>query len=211
MSVVQIEQEKTKSLVRKVAEEDSCEAFGELEWLAKPLMTHLADYYCSLHYKFEFEDFYAICLNALYEACLEYNPKNPSFLSYSKTFMVNQCNRELEYWNAEMRNIFTTQEIMVGLEREINTKDSLVQFITVEDEVSKNEFRRNIKQIISYAFDDDKAEIMRLYIMNDMRPVDIAELKGMEYQSTYSIIKRGMKKIANEYKSRYSLDIISIV
>jgi hypothetical protein len=44
--------------------------------------------------------------------------------------------------------------------------------------------------------------------MYDMRPVDIAEAKHMEYQSTYSIIKRGMKKIANEYKRRYSLDII---
>jgi predicted DNA-binding protein YlxM (UPF0122 family) len=122
--------------------------------------------------------------------------------------MVNQCNRELEYWNAEMRNIFTTQEIMVGLEREIQSKDSIVQFVTVEDEVNRNELWRNINQIISYAFDDNKADIMRLYIMYDMRPVDIAEAKHMEYQSTYSIIKRGMKKIANEYKRRYSLDII---
>lgn len=206
---VQLEQEKTKLLVKRVTQGDF-DALGELEGLAKPLMIHLASYFSSLHYKFEYDDFYSICFNALYEACLEYNPNNPSFLSYSKTFMVNQCNRELEYWNAEMRNIFVVKEVMVGLEREIDNKDSeLIQFITVENEIFKNEIRNNILDIISSKFDDNKADIMKLYIFNDMRPRDIADIKGLKYQNTYSVITRGMKKIACEYKIRYSLDIIS--
>jgi RNA polymerase sigma factor (sigma-70 family) len=204
---IQEKQERAKLLVKKVVEGDSY-AFGELEGLAKPLIVHLSDYYSSLHRKFEYDDFYSICLNALYEACLEYDSKNPSFLSYAKTFMVNHCRRELEYWNADMRNIFNKKEIQIGLERDIPNENRLLCFITIEDEVMRNEFRNNINEIISSIFDDTKAEILRLYINKDMRPRDIAFITGLEYQNTYSIIKRGMKKIAIEYKKRYSLDII---
>lgn len=205
---IQQEQDKTKSIVRRVTEGD-CYAFGELEGLAKPLMVHLADYYSSLHYKFEYDDFYSICLNALYEACLEYDPKNPSFLSYAKSFMVNQCKSELEYWNAEMRNPFIKKEIQIGLERDVPSKENrLLCFITTEDEVLRNEIKSNIEHIISSVFDETKAEVMRLYINKDMRPRDIAVIKGLKYQNTYSIITRGMKKIAIEYQSRYTLDII---
>ena len=203
------QQEHTKLLVKRVAEGEY-EAFGELEGLAKPLMIHLADYFSRLHYKFEYDDFYSICLNALYESCLEYNPKNPSFLSYTKQFMLRHCWRELEYWNAEMRNIFSQKEILIGLEREVQVKEPrLVSFKVIEDEVLRKEFRNNIREIISSLFDKDKAEIMILYIMRDMRPRDIAVQKGLEYQNTYSIITRGMKKISSEYKARYSLDIIN--
>lgn len=202
------QQERTKLLVKRVAEGEY-EAFGELEGLAKPLLIHQANYFSSLHYKFEYDDFYSICLNALYEACLEYDSRNPSFLSYAKQFMSNQCKRELEFWNADMRNIFNIKEIMIGLEREVNEKDRLVSFITIEDEVLKNEFRKNVREIISSIFDETKAEIMILYIVNDMRPIDISQIVGLEYQNTYSIITRGMKKISSEYKTRYSLDIIN--
>lgn len=206
---IKLEQEKTKRLVQKVKQGDY-DSFGELERLARPLISSLSFHYSNLHTKFEYEDFHSICRNALYEACLQYDPMNPSFLSYARTFMVNQCNKELEYWNAEMRNIFVVKEVMVGLEREIDNKDSeLIQFITVENEIFKNEIRNNILDIISSKFDDNKADIMKLYIFNDMRPRDIADIKGLKYQNTYSVITRGMKKIACEYKIRYSLDIIS--
>lgn len=209
MTTVQIGQERTKQLVKKIKQGDS-DLFGELERLAKPLMVHLADYYSSLHYKFEYDDFYNICLHALYEACMEYEPRNPSFLSYAKRFMVNHCNRELEYWNAEMRNMFKVKEVMVGLEREINTKENkLWQLVTVEDEVFKNEFRKNVNNIIDSMFDDEKAEVLRLYIFSDMRPRDIADIKDSEYHHTYSTIRRGMPKIAEEYKNRYTLDFTS--
>jgi DNA-directed RNA polymerase specialized sigma24 family protein len=125
--------------------------------------------------------------------------------------MVNQCKRELEYWNAEMRNPFLKKEIQVGLDRDISSdgKSRLLCFITIEDEVLKNEFRQNIESIISSIFDETKADILRLYINKDMRPRDIAMIKGLAYQNTYSIITRGMKKISEEYKKRYSLDIVN--
>lgn len=203
---IKFEQEKTKKLVRKAVEGD-CEAFRELERLSKPLMIHLSDYYSNLHRKFEYDDFYAICMNALYEACVEYDPKNPSFLSYAKTFMVNQCNREIEYWNAEMRNIFNITEVMIGLEREVKTKETnFIQLATVEDEVFKKEFHNNVNSIIDSLFDDEKADVLKLYIFSDMRPRDIADIKNSEYHHTYSIIRRGIPKIAKEYKDRYTLD-----
>jgi RNA polymerase sigma factor (sigma-70 family) len=204
---IKLEQEKTKQLVKNVQEGD-CDSFGELERLAKPLLVHYATYFSGLHYKFEYEDFYSICLNALYEACMEYNPRNSSFLHYSKIFMKRHCWRELEYWNAEMRNVFNVKEIMIGLEREVKTKEgNFIQLAMVEDEVFRNEFRNNVNSIINSIFDNEKAEVLRLYIFNDMRPRDIAEHKNSEYHQTYSIIRRGVPKIAEEYKNRFTLDL----
>lgn len=204
---IQIGQEKVKQLVRKVQEGD-CDSFGELERLARPLLVHYATYFSNLHYKFEYDDFYSICLNALYEACLAYDARNPSFMSYAKRFMSNQCNRELEYWNMEMRNIFKTKEIMVGLERDIDTKETrLIALSTVDNQVLKDEFRGNINSIIDSLFDNEKAEVLRLYIFNDMRPRDIADYKNSEYHHIYSIIRRGFPKIAEEYKNRFTLDL----
>jgi RNA polymerase sigma factor (sigma-70 family) len=204
---IKIEQERIKKLVKKTAEGD-CDSFGELERLARPLLVHYATYFSGLHYKFEYEDFYSICLRALYEACLQYNPKNPSFLSYAKRFMTNQCNRELEYWNMEMRNIFKVKEIMVGLEREIDTNENrLIQLATVEDKAFSDEFRNNVNLIIDSMFDNDKAEVLRLHIFYDMRPRDIADYRNSEYHKTYSIIRRGVPKIAEEYKNRFTLDL----
>lgn len=204
---IQLEQEKTKRLVKNVQEGD-CDSFGELERLARPLLVHYATYFSGLHYKFEYDDFYSICLNALYEACMKYDHRNPSFLSYAKRFMKNQCNRELEYWNMEMRNIFKIKEIMIGLEREVNTKEpSLIELATVEDETFKDEFHNNVDSIINSLFDSEKAEVLRLYIFNDMRPRDIAEHKSLKYHRTYSIIRRGVPKIEEEYKIRFTLDL----
>lgn len=204
---IKLEQEKVKQLVKNVKEGD-CDSFGELERLARPLLVHYATYFAGLHRKFEYEDFYSICLNALYEACMEYNPKNPSFLSYSKIFMRNHCNRELEYWNMEMRNIFKVEEIMIGLEREIASKEvDLIALATVEDKASRDEFRNNVNSIIDSMFDDEKAEVLRLYIFNDMRPRDIADHKNFRYHHTYSIIRRGVPKIEEEYKTRFTLDL----
>lgn len=204
---IQLEQEKTKRLVKNVQEGDS-DSFGELERLARPLLVHYATYFSGLHYKFEYDDFYSICLNALYEACMEYNPRNPSFLHYSKQFMKRHCWRELEYWNAEMRNVFNVKEIMIGLEREVKTREgNFIQLATVEDEVFQHEFRSNVNKIIDSMFDSEKAEVLRLYIFNDMRPRDIADCKDCSYHYIYSIIRRGVPNIAEEYKNRFTLDL----
>lgn len=204
---IKIGQERAKLLVKKVQEGD-CDSFGELERLAKPLLIHYATYFSGLHYKFEYDDFYSICLNALYESCLEYNPRNPSFLSYSKQFMKRACSRELEYWNAEMRNVFNVKEVMVGLERDIRTREgNFIQLAMVEDEVFKNEFRNNVNIIIESLFNDEKAEVLKLYIFNDMRPRDIADYKNSKYHHTYSIIRTGIPKIAEEYKNKFALDL----
>jgi RNA polymerase sigma factor (sigma-70 family) len=191
--------------VRKAKEGDP-DSFGELERLSKPLMVHLSDYYSGLHIKFEYDDFYAICRNALYEACVEYDPMNPSFLSYAKTFMVNQCNRELEYWNAEMRNIFTIKEVMVGLERDIDTRYSIIAMATVEDIAFQHQFRDNVDRIITSMFDEEKSKILKLYLFHDLRPRDISDIMEMKYHNIYSIIRRGLEKIEEEYKKRYTLD-----
>lgn len=204
---IQSGQEHTKKLVKDV-QQGNFDSFGDLERLARPLLVHYATYFSGLHRKFEYDDFYSICLNALYEACMEYNPRNPSFISYAKQFMKRHCWRELEYWNAEMRSVFNIQEIMIGLEREVKTREgNFIQLATVEDEVFKNEFRNNVNIIIESMFDDDKAEVLRLYIFNDMRPRDIAEHRNSEYHKTYSIIRRGIPKIAEEYKNRFTLDL----
>jgi len=199
------EQEKTKKLVQKVKGGD-CDSFCELERLAKPLMSNLSFSYSSLHAKFEYEDFYSICRNALYEACMEYDLRNPSFFSYAKTFMVNQCNRELEYWSMEMRNIFKVKEIMVGLGGDIATKYSIIALSTVEDEAFQHQFREEINEILSAMFNKEKAEILRLYLFYDMRPRDISNAMKIKYHNVYSTIRRGLEKIEKEYRERCSLD-----
>lgn len=207
MSNLKAEQQEIKDLVQKVANGD-CLAFTKLEGLARPLMFHLSQHYSSLHHKFEFEDFYSICMKALYDACLEYDPRNPSFFSYAKTFMLNQCGRELEYWNADMRNIFEQDEISSDMKKPDLDSDmefslQLSTLVQVEDVAERNEFRDNIVEIIFNIFNEQKAEVMYLYIIEDMSPKDISISTGLQYQNTYTIIRRGMKKIAREYKLRY--------
>jgi RNA polymerase sigma factor (sigma-70 family) len=210
MSQLRKEQQEVKSLVEQVVNGD-CDSFAELEGLAKPLMTNLSEYFSSLHYKFEFEDFYSICMNALYEACLEYNPRNPSFLSYAKSFMLRQCWRELEYWNAEMRNIFEQEEIscdlqLYDIDKDMKSSVQLRDEIYTEELVEKSEFRNHVAEIIADTFDNEKAEVMNMYILKDMSPKAISVKTGLHYQNTYAIIRRGMKKVASEYKNRYTLD-----
>jgi RNA polymerase sigma factor (sigma-70 family) len=206
MTTLKEQQEGVKDLVVRVAEGDG-DSFRELELIAKPLMVNLSEYFSGLHHKFEFDDFYSICRNALYEACLEYDRRNPSFISYSKTVMRNQCCRELEHWNAGMRNIFEQHEVSCDIiSGECSHSKEVIQLKTdktTEDIALNTEFNENVNEIITDIFDNEKAEVMRLYINKDMRPVDIAEVTGLHYQNTYSIITRGMKRITKEYNRKY--------
>lgn len=208
MNKLQQEQNRAKELVANVVLDKDSDSFSELEGLAKPLLINLSSYFSSLHEKFEFDDFYSICLNALYQSCLIYNPKNPSFLSYTKSIMLRQCWRELEYWNADMRNIFKISETDgETIKKEDVDRVSLNMLreksSDVEDEIIKDEFRGHIDSIISQQFDEKKAEVLRLYIIHDMRPIDISIKTGLHYKNTHSIITRGLAKITKEYNLKF--------
>jgi RNA polymerase sigma factor (sigma-70 family) len=207
MSKLRDKQQEVKDLVAKVVEGDG-DSFRQLEGLAKPLMVSHSEYFSSLHYKFEFDDFYSICLNALYEACIKYDPKNPSFFSYAKSFMKRQCCRELEYWNAEMRDIFEQEEI--SCDRQVYDLDKdMESSLQLRDEretleiAEEREFTRHITEIISSSFEGEKALVMYLYIIKDMSPKNISIQTGLHYQNTYAIIRRGITKIKDEYRARY--------
>lgn len=208
MKTIREEQQDVKDLVKRITDGD-LDAFLELEELARPLTTSLSDYFSSLHYKFEFEDFYSICRNALYEACFKYNPDNPSFLSYAKSIMKRKCWRELEYWNAEMRNIFVNHEVSlyaheIDSENDYVAEIQLKDDIVIDDIVESNEFSENIKDIIFSIFEGRKAEVMFMFIVKDMTPKEISRELGLHYQNVYAIIRRGKDSVVNEYKKRYN-------
>jgi RNA polymerase sigma factor (sigma-70 family) len=207
MSKLKKEQQEVKQLVVRVAEGD-CEAFEELVGLTRPLMVSLSKKFSDLHYRFEFDDFYAICMNALYEACMEYNPRNPSFFSYSKSFMLRQCWRELEYWNADMRNIFVQDEVscdatMFDEDSDMEYSIQLIDEHETSEIAERGEFKSHIAEIIDTLFVADKHRVMKLYVVEDMSPKDISAKTGLHYQNTYAIIRRGMEKVTKEYKERY--------
>lgn len=208
MSVAQLEQQEVKDLVFKVS--NGCEeSFGRLEGIASPLIKSTAREYSKIHYKFEYEDFYALCVIGLYDACLSYKPTNPSFLLYAKLIMRRYCSRELEYWNQGKRNIFETEELPITFEQhgfEMNLIDEEVyksNFNQLDNDVIYNEFHFEIIKIINDCFDSKKATVMKLYIVDDMKVSDISNLMEMKYKNTYSIVNRGMKRIEKEYKRRF--------
>lgn len=214
MSTLQQGQQNVKSLVANTVE--GCnDSFKRLEGLASPLIKSLANEFSSMHYKFEYEDFYSICMSGLYDACLSYNHDNPSFLSYAKMVMRRHCTRELEYWNAQKRNIFMLEEVTMDCDlfdpdssftdRVIFASNRWQEEVT-EKEMLKNEFRDEIIEIIDDCFNETKANILKLYIVEDMRVSEISKNVGIGYKNVYSVVSRGVKKIEQEYIIRF-LDI----
>lgn len=169
------------------------EAFGALVEIASPLLCAMASKFSKYHRRFEYDDFYSISQAALYGACIEFEYGNPSFLSYARVFILNRCNREIEYWNQKKRNIFDISE--VGLE--VLTEEP------VRDEIQNQEFTSQLSEIIRSNFQGEQLEIVSSYYIEDRRICDIAEEMGLKYKKAYSTIQRATKKIVKIYKETY--------
>lgn len=207
--MIAIQQESVKELVAQV-KKGSDLAFDELVVIAKPLLISTSNSFSRLHHKFTFEDFYSICLNALYQACLSYQDTNPSFLSYSKVFMLRHCWSELEYWNMAKRNIFDNKEITSDSKEYVDyvDRESLSAIYNDVAEVAldnheRKDFREKVSLIIDELYGEVKGKALKMYVFEDKTIKEISEETGLNYQNTYSIIKRGMKKIVAEYDIRY--------
>lgn len=173
------------------------DAFTELERVARPLLVSISNRFASYHERFEFDDFYSISLHAMYRACMEYNGLNPSFLDYAKVFMLNRCYREIEYWNQGMRNIFVNEEITIdALDKETYPDD-------IFEQVHRIEFRNNLAEIINECFDEQKATILKMHIIEDKRISTISSELSMDYKNVYSVVRRGTKKIIEQYNKRH--------
>lgn len=202
--------ERVKALVAKVAEGNDG-AFTELRDIAQPLTSNLSNYFSQLHYKFEYDDFYSICLNGLYQACLSFDDRNPCFLSFAKVVMTRACWREVDYWNMEMRNIFKVQEVSIVQEWVDKEEDlgASLQGIYDDKELDAcdillyNEYRSDLAQIIDEVFDSVKAEVIKLYLFDDMSVSNISKKCGLKYKNTYSIITRGVSRVQKEYSLRF--------
>lgn len=205
-------QQEIRDLARRVANGDEF-AFKELsEGGARYLLINLANYFSNMHSKFEYDDFYAICLEGLYTACLSFNvdgKDNPCFLSYSRIIILRSCWREVEYWKYDMRDIFNVEEVPIEVKPPNDDKDSygysmeLRSTIRLEEEYDSMETRQEILGIINNNFKQEKAEIMKMYLIEDMRTSDIADRLGIHYKKAYSTIVRGLEKIQKEYSSLY--------
>jgi RNA polymerase sigma factor (sigma-70 family) len=172
-------------------------AFEELERIAKPLLVSLSNRFANYHYRFEFEDFYMIALNAMYRACFEYDERNPSFLDFAKVFIFNRCSSEIEYWNQGKRNIFDNDEVEFDNLHGHAYSDDMVDTIFI------NDFRSQVIEIIDENFDETKAKVLKLHILEDKKVVDIANELGLQYKNVYSVIQRGTKKIINKYAEKH--------
>jgi RNA polymerase sigma factor (sigma-70 family) len=210
MNKVKEGQKELRDLARRVADGDEF-AFEELSnGGAKYLLINLANHFAQMHSKFEFDDFYSICLEGLYTACKSFNSDgkdNPCFLSYARIIILRSCWREVEYWQYEMRDIFNTEEVPIENKDTDNDKynfdhvTDLRSNIVLEDEYESSETRQEIIEIINRAFKKEKAEIMKMYIIDDMRTSDIAIKQGIHYKKAYSTIVRGLEKIQKEYSA----------
>lgn len=176
------------------------DAFKELERVAQPLLRSLASRFSSYHHRFEYEDFYMIGVTALYKACVSYNPINPSFLDYAKVVMLRDYWRELDYQNAQKRTAFANDlsydQILDDM-GEIPAIDDLVEDATLR------EMREHIESIIATSFSEQKADIMRKFLFDEMRVSEIAEVMELKYKNVHSTVKRGIERIRKEYASRF--------
>ncbi|WP_124118415.1 MULTISPECIES: sigma-70 family RNA polymerase sigma factor [Paenibacillus] len=175
-------------------------AFGELVGVAEPLLVSLANRFSSYHHKFEFDDFYSVGLLALYKACQSFKAENPSFLDYAKLVILRAYWREIEYYNQGKRNVFENREVEMGDSDDFIYSDDLSQTVFLSD------FREQLNLIIDDCFDEKKAQIIRMHIMQDMKVCDIASETRLNYKHVHKIIERGTQKIKKEYASRYVLD-----
>ncbi len=188
------------SMLAQCASRGDNEAFGELVGVAKPLLVSLANRFSNYHDKFEFDDFYSVGLLALYKACQSYSAENPSFLDYAKLIILRACWREIEYYNQGKRNVFENREIEMEDSEEFIYSEDLSQAVFL------NEFREQLNLIIDECFDEKKAQILKMHIMQDMKVCDIANETRLNYKHVHKIIERGTQKIKKEYANRYVLD-----
>jgi RNA polymerase sigma factor (sigma-70 family) len=181
----------------KEAKDGNQGSFRELEEVAKPLLISLSNRFAGFHDKFEFDDFYSIGLYALHKACMSFNEGNPSFLSYAKVIILRSFWREVEHWNQAKRNIFLNNEVSFETE-ELLYSDNL-------DEIAfANEFREKLSLIIDDCFEEKRSKILKSYLFNNAKVIDISNDMGLNYKHVHKIIERGLKKIKDEYTSRYS-------
>jgi RNA polymerase sigma factor (sigma-70 family) len=176
------------------------DAFRELEGVARPLLVSLSNKFSRFHYKFEFDDFYSIGLLALYKACLSFREGNPSFLNYAKLVIVRAFWREIEYWNQNKRNVFENSEV------EIKESDDLYYNFDMDDVVFTSDFRSNVDTILDDCFNEKKSQILKMYFLQNMKVVDIANELRLNYKQVHKTIERGTKKVKVEYVKRYFLD-----
>lgn len=176
------------------------DAFGELEEVARPLLVSLSNRFSRYHYKFDFDDFYSIGLLAIYNACMTYNRENPSFLDYAKVFILREFWHEIKYWNAQCRNVFNTSEATLDCIMELTTSDEVEQ---LHKELEISDFRNNLINLIDELFDKDKARMIKMYILEERKIIDIASIMDLKYKKVYSAISRGLEKIISEYVMRF--------
>lgn len=177
------------------------DAFRELEGIAKPLLISLSNQFSNYHYKFEYEDFYSIGMTSLYVACLSYNEQNPSFLDYAKLIILREFWKQIKYWNAERRNIFTNKEVAVDVLVELGLEPICEE--DINESAYLAEFRGRIEGIINDSYESEKAKVLKMYFIGGNRIVDIAKDMKIDYKNAYALIQRGAKKITREYAERY--------
>jgi len=178
------------------------EAFVELERVAQPLLRSLSSRFSSYHHRFEYDDFYMIGAIGLYLACLSYDPINPSFLDYAKVVMLREYWRELDYQNAAKRSVYAND-----LSYDQMLEDTGVEPIEDESDLFEiariNEVREHIESIVEQCFTQEKATIMKMFLFDEMRVIDIATELNLKYKNVHSTVKRGVEKIRKEYSTRF--------
>jgi RNA polymerase sigma factor (sigma-70 family) len=175
-------------------------AFCELERVAQPLLQSLARRFSNYHQRFEYDDFYNIGLLALYRACVSYDCRNPSFLDYAKLVMLREYWREIEYHNAEMRNVFENREILVDPQG--SCLDMAIDD-NIHDGIEMDDFRREIGVIISQLYKGDKAGMVNMYLLDDYRVCEIAERYGVKYKIAHMTVTRALQRVAKAYSKRF--------
>jgi RNA polymerase sigma factor (sigma-70 family) len=176
------------------------ECFPELVALANNLLVSLSNRFCSYHRMFDFDDFYSIGLFSLYKACLSFNDRNPSFFNYARICIFGDFCREMKKWSAERRNIFKNQELYI---EDISGYREAAEHETFWDNFFALEFSHNLKELIYESFNEQKSNILKMYLLEDYRIIEISNITGLRYKNVYSIITRGVKKLENDYAERY--------
>jgi DNA-directed RNA polymerase specialized sigma24 family protein len=104
-----------------------------------------------------------------------------------------------------MRDIFNIEEVPIETKPVDDDKQGynytidLQSNIRLEEDYNSSEALSEVTEIINRIFKQEKAEIMRMYLIEDMRTVDIADKLGIHYKKAHSAIARGLDKIQKEY------------
>lgn len=172
------------------AKENNEQCISDLLEACKPVLFKEVKKFCRTHKKIEFDDLYSVALMGFWDALKTYSPQNPSFLHYMKGIVHGRLINEVKKYFTQKRNI--NMEFSVPYL-------AVVCDVDLEDDLEGEEFKKDIKEIISNNLSELEFKVYNLFF-NNISPVQISNMLNIDIKAIYNAIYRSENKIVTKYK-----------